>query len=126
VKGLVEAERRVRKLIDILVARDAEPWTLPSMSAACRLGRTQFSQILKKQTGDTPVTYLNRLRLREAQRLLRHSTKPITEIALVVGFNSSQYFATVFKEFTGMDARSFRDQAAGRRRGKLLKAQNPP
>jgi AraC-like DNA-binding protein len=109
---IVEAERRVREFVDILAVRHAEPWTLESMSEACRLSRTQFSLLLKMHTGDTPVTYLNRTRLREAQRLLCKSTKSITEIALAVGFNSSQYFATVFKEFTDMDARSFRAQAA--------------
>jgi len=109
---IVEAERRVRVFAKILPARHAEPWTLQSMSEACRLGRTQFALLLKKHTGDTPVTYLNRIRLREAQRLLHQSTRSITEIALAVGFNSSQYFATVFKEFTDMDARSFRAQAA--------------
>ena len=108
---IAETERRVRKFTHILAARHAEPWTLKSMSDACRFGRTQFSQLLKKHTGDTPVTYLNRIRLREAQKLLCQSGKSITEIALAVGFNSSQYFATVFKEFTGVDARSFRAQA---------------
>lgn len=112
---VVEAERRVREFADVLAVRHAEPWTLQSMSEACRLSRTQFSHLLKKRTGDTPVTYLNRIRLREAQRLLGQSTKSITEIALAVGFNSSQYFATVFKEFTDMDARSFRAQAAARK-----------
>ncbi len=111
-----EAERRVREFVDILATRYAEPWTLRSMSEACRLGRTQFSQLLKKQTGDTPVTYLNRTRLREAQRLLSQSAMSITEIALAVGFNSSQYFATVFKEFTEVDARSFRAQAVAQNR----------
>jgi AraC family L-rhamnose operon regulatory protein RhaS len=104
----VEAERRVREFTGVLARRHAEPWTLASMSEACRLGRTQFSELLKKHTGDTPVTYLNRIRLREAQRLLGESDKTITEIALAVGFNSSQYFATVFKEFTDMDASGFR------------------
>jgi AraC-like DNA-binding protein len=112
---IVEAERRVREFARILAGRYAEPWTLNSMSDACRLGRTQFSHLLQKHTGDTPVTFLNRTRLREAQRLLGTSTKPITEIALEVGFNSSQYFATVFKEFTDMDARGFRAQATAAR-----------
>jgi AraC-like DNA-binding protein/quercetin dioxygenase-like cupin family protein len=107
---LFGAERRVRQFLDTFAPRHAEPWTLESMSEACRLGRTQFSQLLKKQTGDTPVTYLNRTRLREAQRLLGQSQKSITEIALEVGYNSSQYFATVFKEFTGLDPRTFRAQ----------------
>jgi AraC-like DNA-binding protein len=40
--------------------------------------------------------------------MLRESEKSITEIAYEAGFNSSQYFATVFKQFTDTDARSFR------------------
>ena len=118
-----EAERRVRQFANILAMRYAEPWTLKSMSDACRLGRTQFSQLLKKHTGDTPVTHLNRLRLREAQRLLRDTTDSVTEIAMAVGFNSSQYFATVFKEFTDMDARTFRALVAipRARRDQILK-----
>lgn len=103
-----EAERRVRNFVRVLAARFTEPWTLATMSEACRLGRTQFAQILKKQVGDTPVTHLNRLRIGAAQKLIRESDKSITEIALEVGFNSSQYFATVFKEFIDMDARTFR------------------
>ena len=105
---MAEAERRVRNLSAILAVRHAEPWTLKSMSDACGLGRTRFSQLLKKQTGDTPVTYLNRSRLREAERLLCRSTKSITEIAMAVGFNSSQYFATVFKEFYAVGPGTFR------------------
>ena len=80
------------------------------MSAACGLGRSQFAGLLKKVTGDTPVTFLNRLRVQRAQELLRQSAKPVTEIAFEVGFNSSQYFATVFKEFAGMEARTFRKE----------------
>jgi AraC family L-rhamnose operon regulatory protein RhaS len=109
-----EAERRVLHFTRVLARRHAEPWTLKSMSEECRLGRTQFSELLQKHTGDTPVTHLNRLRLREAQRLLAQSDRPITEIALAVGFNSSQYFATVFKEFTDLDPRSFRARALAR------------
>jgi AraC family L-rhamnose operon regulatory protein RhaS len=111
---LREAERRVRKFAEELGARHAEPWTLESMSEASRLGRTQFAQLLKKQFGDTPVTYLNRIRVREAQKLIRESNKSITEIAFEVGFNSSQYFATVFKEFTDLEARAYRDSLRGK------------
>ncbi len=102
------AERRVRDFAHNLARRYAEPWTLESMSAACGLGRSQFAGLLKKLAGDTPVTFLNRRRVQRAQELLLASGKSVTEIALEVGFNSSQYFATVFKEFTEMDARTFR------------------
>ena len=103
-----EAGRRVRKFAAALASRHAEPWTMESMSRACGLGRTQFGLLMKKYTGDTPVTHLNRIRIREAQKLIRATGRSITEIAFEVGFNSSQYFATVFKEFTGMNAAAWR------------------
>jgi len=103
-----EAERRVRRFVAQLAARSSEAWTLESMSQDCRLGRTQFAQLLKKHTGDSPITYLNRLRIAEAKKLILTTDRSITEIAHHVGFNSSQYFATVFKEFTDTDARTFR------------------
>jgi AraC-like DNA-binding protein len=111
-------ERRVRDFARNLSRRHAEPWSLESMSAACGLGRSQFAGLLKKLVGDTPVTFLNRLRVQRAQELLRESDKSVTGIALEVGFNSSQYFATVFKEFTGREARAFRaaQHTAGARR----------
>jgi AraC-like DNA-binding protein len=102
------AEQRVRDFARDLPRRHAEPWTLESMSAACGLGRSQFAGLLKKVAGDTPVTFLNRLRVQRAQQSLRESGKSVTEIALEVGFNSSQYFATVFKEFTSEEPRTFR------------------
>lgn len=105
---LGDAERRVRHFARDLARRFAEPWTLDSMSAACGLGRSQFAALLKKTSGDTPVLLLNRLRVQRAQELLRDTGKSITEIALEAGFNSSQYFATVFKQFTDTDARTFR------------------
>jgi AraC-like DNA-binding protein len=112
---LFEAERRVREFTGTLVRRHAEPWTLESMSDSCRLGRTQFAQLMKTRTGDTPMTYLNRVRIREAQRLLGATEFSITEIALATGFSSSQYFATVFKEFTELNARDYRARSAKKR-----------
>ena len=114
---LPETERRVENFAAMLPARHAEPWTLDAMSEFCRLGRTQFAQLLKQRTGDTPLTYLNRLRVRAAQKLLAGRDLSITEIAHGVGFNSSQYFATVFKEFTDMDARSYRASLRSREKG---------
>ena len=103
-----EAERRVRKFVEMLRGRYREPWTLESMSQASRLRRTHFAQLLKRHTGDSPVTFLNRLRVERACEMLTGTGKSITEIAFETGFNSSQYFATVFRQFVQADPRSLR------------------
>jgi len=104
-------ENRVLAVIEKLKQRPGEKWTLPQLAADCRLGRTQFSTIFIRLTGDTLIRFLNRIRVQLACRMLRETNTPITQIALECGFESSQYFARVFKQFTGgFDARTYRNQ----------------
>jgi AraC-like DNA-binding protein len=100
---------RVRKLIDELIAHPEEPQTLGELARRCKLSRTQFAELFRRQTGDTPVKFLNRMRFRAACRMLRETSLPVTRIALECGFGTSQYFAKTFKAFSGgLSARAYR------------------
>ena len=89
-------------------------WSLAAMATQCGLSRSQFSMYCKQITNMSPVDYLNYCRIEEAARLLE--TVPdisVTEIAFSCGFNSSQYFATVFRQIKGRTPRAYRNDAAG-------------
>ncbi len=80
----------------------AEPWTVVSMARQCGLGPTRFIHYTKLLTNATPITHLTRCRLAEAARQLRsHPERSILEVALAVGYSSSQYFATAFRREFG-------------------------
>ncbi len=102
--------RRVLQFVDELRTRCSEPWTLESMAAACRLGRTQFEALTKELTGDAPSFLLNRFRVNQAQSFLKSNDKSITDVAFDAGFGSSQYFARVFKSLVGMTPSEYRRQ----------------
>jgi AraC-like DNA-binding protein len=105
------AQERVRRLVAAMAEEPARTWTLGEMAAQCRLGRTQFATVFREQTGDSPTRFLQRMRVREACRLLRETERSITHIALECGFGTSQYFAQIFKRCTGgLDARTYRKQ----------------
>jgi AraC-like DNA-binding protein len=97
-----EARARVEKFLHRLTGACQEDWSLDQMANCCGMARTHFSRWLKELTGDTPVQHLNRLRVERAKHLLRTSKSSITTIAHECGFGSSHYFATVFRNFTGM------------------------
>jgi len=101
------ASRMERFLLELNQRLD-EPWTLNAMATFCGLKRTQFMEMLRLHTGDTPTGLLNRLRIERARRLLRETSRSITEIAFECGFCSSQYFARVFRSLTGIPASEFR------------------
>jgi AraC-like DNA-binding protein len=87
----------------------AEQWTLSSMAKNCGLGVTHFGNICKQITNMTPIQYLKYHRIQTASELLiLEPERSITEIALSLGFGSSQYFATVFRRIKGASPREFR------------------
>ena len=94
--------RAVRMFLEELDSNLNHPWTLREMAAAAWLGRSQFSQYCRELTNMTPLEYLTSRRVAQAMRLLREADDvTITDIAFLVGFQSSQYFATVFRRYTG-------------------------
>lgn len=70
--------------------------------------RSFVSHIFKKTTGQSFREYLTETRIRAAKILLEHSNLKITEIALSVGFNDSNYFSSVFRAYTGFSPRAYR------------------
>jgi len=83
-------------------------WTVEEMAALVGLGTTAFSEKVKSYTGFSPLNYLINIRITEAIKLLKRPDVHVTDIALDVGFYSSQHFATTFKKLTGYTPSDFR------------------
>jgi len=83
-------------------------WTVEEMAALVGLGTTAFSEKVKNYTGFSPLNYLINIRISEAIKLLKREDVHVTDIALDVGFYSSQHFATTFKKLTGYTPSDFR------------------
>jgi AraC family transcriptional regulator len=64
----------------------------------------------------TPHQYLIRSRLRHAARLLAHDTRPVTDVALDVGFADLSNFVRTFHRAAGVSPRRFRQAAKGDRK----------
>lgn len=91
----------VRQLADRIIRAPEADWTLSPMAASCGLARSRFSEHFLQHTGDTPLRFVNRMRVRKACLLLRTTAWPVTRVAMDCGFETSQYFAAVFKKYTG-------------------------
>lgn len=64
--------------------------------------------VFKKATGSTVNAYITRLRLKNAEELIRSGDKKLHEIAAYVGFSDPNYFATVFKKQYGVTPSEYR------------------
>ena len=74
-----------------------------------------FLRLFAGVLGVTPHQYLIRSRLRRAARLLADETRPITEVALDVGFGDLSNFVRTFHRAAGVSPRVFRKAAKGNR-----------
>ncbi|SFV13272.1 helix-turn-helix domain-containing protein [Pseudoduganella namucuonensis] len=87
---------------------DAE-LNLESVVTGSGANRTKVNEVLKTELGMTFTSYLNRLRLTEAARLLSEkSGAAIAEIAYSVGYGNVSYFNKLFKEEYGCTPKAFR------------------
>ena len=96
------------KLEQTLRENLSHQWTVEEMAALVGLGTTAFSEKVKSFTGFSPLNYLINIRISEAIKLLKRPDVHVTDIALDVGFYSSQHFATTFKKLTGYTPSEFR------------------
>ncbi len=72
--------------------------------------RRNFLRAFESTMGFPPITYLIRLRIRQACKLLQRSDQSITEIAMAVGFSDSNYFSRQFRMLTGSSPREYRNR----------------
>jgi AraC-like DNA-binding protein len=83
-------------------------WTVEEMAAVVGMGTTLFNEKVKTYSGFSPINYLINIRISEAIKLLKKKDISLTDIALDIGFYSSQHFSTTFKKLTGYTPSEFR------------------
>lgn len=83
-------------------------FSLASMAKAVAMHEDKVAALIRRGYGQNFKQYLNRIRLTEAQRLLRSTDRQISEIAFAVGYNSVSHFNRVFKQFFDCTPREFR------------------
>ncbi len=96
------------KLEEELRRNLSHQWTVEEMASLVGLGTTLFNDKVKSYSGFSPLSYLINIRISEAIKLLKQPDISLTDIALDIGFYSSQHFSTTFKKLTGYTPSEFR------------------
>lgn len=72
------------------------------------LSPTYFSNLFRKETGKTFISYLIHLRMQEAKMMLRCTNFKIVAISMAVGYQDPQYFSALFKKTQGCTPKQYR------------------
>jgi AraC family transcriptional regulator of arabinose operon len=104
---------RVRTVLDLLVRDLTATPSVEALAGAVYLSPSRLAHLFKAQTGQTIAEMARQLRLRQAARLLRHSSRSVQEVAVEVGFSCPFHFSRRFRQCFGVSPRDYRRQTEG-------------
>ncbi len=110
-RGLTPKQPRDPRLLDALeyISRNfSRRMELADAAAVARLSPSRFSHIFAAECGIDFSAYLLRLRLYEAELLLRRTEMTVGSIADATGFSSISHFSAAFLRTYGRTPRAFR------------------
>jgi len=101
--------RRELDRITAMVLGDLQQrWSVRQMADAVGLSSFHFCRSFKAASGQSPHAYVTRLRMEEALRLLRSTSRPIFDIAMDAGYATATHFSQTFRRHWGVTPREAR------------------
>jgi transcriptional regulator GlxA family with amidase domain len=82
--------------------------TLADIAERGSMSTRSLSRHFRRQTGTTPLQWLNRQRVRRAQQLLQETDHSVEQIGELVGFTSPTAFRGCFRQIVGVSPRDYR------------------
>jgi AraC family transcriptional regulator len=102
-------EQAVRRAVETMHTHLGEQLTIDDLAHAAIFSKFHFSRVFQRVTGLSPGRFLSALRIQEAKRLLRSTSRPVTEISFQVGYSSVGTFSSRFKATVGLSPTKYRE-----------------
>jgi transcriptional regulator GlxA family with amidase domain len=83
---------------------------LDALARRCGMSLRNFVRRFKQATGDSPLIYLQKLRVAAAKRLLESDHRTMQEISDAVGYQDVAFFREIFQRHTGDSFRAYRER----------------
>lgn len=71
------------------------------------LSRRNFVRRFKKATANTPLEYIQRVKIEAAKRSFESTRETITEVMYAVGYNDTKAFRNIFRKYTGLTPKEY-------------------
>ena len=107
-KSQAETPSPVKEAVKYMEYHYFENLSLEKIAGYVSLHPVYFSRIFKNAIGDSPHSYLIRIRLRHAKILLMNSNQTVEQISVHCGFQSSKHFIRAFKQRNLVTPQMFR------------------
>jgi len=86
------------------------PFPLEAPARRVGMSLRNFVRRFKQATGDSPLTYLQKLRVAAAKRLLESDHRTVQEVSDAVGYQDVAFFRALFQRHTGVSPSAYRER----------------
>ena len=101
--------RKLKNVIGYIEQNYASLITLDMMSKIAYMSPTYFCHYFRKETGKSPLAFINEYRIQKAAQLLSETDLQISQIAQSVGFDNFSYFIRKFREYKSITPKEYRN-----------------
>lgn len=99
--------QKIQAVIDYLAQNYEKDTDVNTLASHFHISSDYLRHLFKKETGENLSGYITHIKIEKAKLLLSTGHYKIYEVAQMTGFNTSQYFVTVFRKQTGLTPRDF-------------------
>jgi len=100
----------VKKVQDYIEKNVSEKISVEELASKFAIGRRSFEKRFKKATNNTPIEYIQRVKIEAAKRSLETSRKNVNEVMYDVGYFDVKAFRSVFRKVTGLSPVEYKNK----------------
>ena len=104
-----EYQQRINVLVEYINNHLGEDIDLNKLAEISGFSRWHFHRIFAEFLGEPVGTFIVRMRVETAARLLRYTEIPVKEIAYKVGYDVPSSLSKVFRQFYGISPNEYRN-----------------
>lgn len=103
---------RMRRVVGFVRENLRRPLTVEHLAEAAALSPRQFARVFKDETGITPARFVERIRVEEAQPMIKNTRMSLATIAREVGFSCEDRMREAFLRVLGHPPSALRDETS--------------
>lgn len=100
----------ISKIISKVTEDIRTPFSLDDIAECCGYSKSQIINIFKKETGKTPYTFINKMKINMAKQLLLNSDSSFSSISVECGFGSYTNLYRCFTREEGCSPAEWKDK----------------